>query len=845
MTATASRPPLLALLSGAFYLVLTLLPDSSTAVLSWPWVLIWQVGLFCPVFWLLTEVGRSRRWVWLGQGWDWLVGGGILGLGLAAMTAVYPHQARWYTIAAFCGLATLYALNHWLNATDLPGSDLTEKQARRDRLLTGQGYLGIAFVVVSLGLWATQTWLPELQRLQQIQQQFGVSLPFTFGTLQNRNWAPIGHQNYVAGYLTLILPLFAGLGLTQHHRRWLWGGAVGLGLLDLYTTTSRAGWVGLMVAAIAVLSPFLLGKAKMALSRQTLVGATLGGLGAIGLLLYSTGRIQALLRGTSVGALPGELLFRLINITAGGAMGWQRPLTGQGLGSVPLLYQSFRPMWAGREAELVFQLHSTPLQLWAELGVIGVALGLGIAALLMRTWWQHRDRLSCLTHSLFVALLAYMVQGLADYQLDLICISGLIIVLLAAIAAELQTLHSGNTSRIVSVARPIPAIGVGLLLAVILMVLPFHRAWMLSNQGFLALAQVESAKTPDDRNRMLNQFVQSLTQAHQIAPWEPYYPYQLGWVLGDMGLKQSDRSLIDSALQWFKTGNQIVPTQEFGQSNLGWLLLNTDPKAAQAAFQQAARLIPAKPGVFYGLGMSLLYQNRVDLGINAIAIDMVRDPTLITSPQWQTPQQKTLYEQLLRRTEAIYGELIDRAPNPIFMRYLRACRSGLRWWMGNMSAAREDANAVQDPLLTAILDLQDGKSVNWQALPEDASKYAIAAWLNPTERDRYLHQAWIQAQGAAPPREVMAELRATMDRSKTLTEWLRQNAVANSNRKLRLGFNVLSRHTDGINPKDFLNEVNNVPMTVFFSTIMQSMIYFPELDQGLQELRSSLLQSIT
>jgi uncharacterized protein involved in response to NO len=833
----APRLPLIALLAGVFYLLFTLLPDSSTTVLSWPWVLIWQVGLICPYLWLLQQLVQTRRWIWLGQGLDGLIGLGILGLGVSAIVAPYPRQAGWHTWIALCLVAALYALTQWLTP------------ARRIKLLTWQGYLGLAFILVSLGLWTTQTWWSELSRLQQIQQQFGVSLPFDFGALQNRNWAPLGHQNYVAGYLTLILPLFAGLALTQSGRqRWLWCGGLALGLLDLYTTTSRAGWLGLMVAAIVTAIGYVTQTQKIKLSRPGLLLGVGGLLGVPLLLLWGTGRLQTLFQPTTVSSTSGDFVFRSITWATGWAMGWQQPFTGQGLGSVPLLYQKFRPVWAGREAELVFQLHSTPAQLWAELGAIGLLLMLGITIWLLSRWWQDRHHQSPLIHSLFAALLAYGIQSLTDYQLDLICISGVIILYIAAIALEptiITTLQTTLEPRpAINISPIVPAFGMGLLLALLFFLVPINRAWMLSSQGFIALAQVESAKTPDDRNAALDQFVQNLTQAHQLVPWEAYYPYQLGWVLGDIG-RQGDRPRFEQALPWFTVGNQLAPNQEFGHSNLGWLLLTGDPKAAQQAFQQAAQLVPAKRGVFYGLGMSLLYQGNVDLAVNAIALDLLRDPAFLTSLVWQAKAPQLFYTQVSRRLEALYTDLMGKTANERFIRYLRACRGGLRWWTDNLSGAREDAMAAQDTRLLTLLDLSEGKSVDWQTLPEDASKYAIAAWLNPAERDRHLQKAWILAQNTAPPSALISELRTAMDQSKTLTQWLRENAVSKPDRRRRLGFNVLSRHTDGVNPQDFFTEVNNVPMDLFFSTILQSMIYFPDLDMALQELRSDLFSQLS
>ena len=95
---------------------------------------------------------------------------------------------------------------------------------------------------------------------------------------------------------------------------------------------------------------------------------------------------------------------------------------------------------------------------------------------------------------------------------------------------------------------------------------------------------------------------------------------------------------------WLRQGIQSSPNQEFGYTSLAWLLLNREPKAASHAFAQSAQLVPAKRGVFYGLGLSLLAQGQSELAIAAMTLEALRDPILLTSPIWKLPELKPLYE---------------------------------------------------------------------------------------------------------------------------------------------------------------------------------------------------------
>ncbi|MGH2413182.1 MAG: O-antigen ligase family protein, partial [Microcystaceae cyanobacterium] len=147
LPASDSQPSegrLLALLAACCYILFTLVPDSHSLMVKWPWVAIWQIGLLCPVFWLLWRFWQQRSLLFLGSGLDWCVGLIVIGLFISSVFAEFPNQARWYAWAAFCLLAALYALNDWLDSSE-----------RRYGLLIAQGYLGLAFILVSLSLWTT------------------------------------------------------------------------------------------------------------------------------------------------------------------------------------------------------------------------------------------------------------------------------------------------------------------------------------------------------------------------------------------------------------------------------------------------------------------------------------------------------------------------------------------------------------------------------------------------------------------------------------------------------------------------------------------------------------------
>src|SRR6476469_2575056 len=97
-----SKGSLLGLLVACFYVLFTLLPDSNTLVVSWPWVFLWQVGLACLPLWLLWMVWHRQEFLWQGNGLDAIAGLTVIGLVASATVAEFPVQARWYAWAALC-----------------------------------------------------------------------------------------------------------------------------------------------------------------------------------------------------------------------------------------------------------------------------------------------------------------------------------------------------------------------------------------------------------------------------------------------------------------------------------------------------------------------------------------------------------------------------------------------------------------------------------------------------------------------------------------------------------------------------------------------------------------------
>lgn len=435
------------------------------------------------------------------------------------------------------------------------------------------GFFSVA-LLASLGLWASR--LPG-RPLAEIANA--------------RNPFPLGHSNYTAGLALLALPWLAilawrarGLG------RKVWAAASLLALAMLFTSGSRGGLLGLGAIAIATLV-----LAPIATRKKIIVAIACA---VIGLLLaLAHPRTRAMFARPDPSAEPNlSNVQRTAMLTAGWRMGLDRPLLGWGPGTTPLVYPRYRASLEGG-AENVLQLHSAPAQLWAELGTPGLLCAL---ALLTLGFFASRS----ISHSLIDkrsgdfatpevrqcqlmddslvaaaagALAGYGAFSLTDWQLD-VPVFGFTV---AAFAAYLARPSAQPTTPLAS-----RAIGGATLLTLAIVVL---------------LGQADP--TPELNVRALS--------------------------LG------RDPAHADEAGALLRQSLALNPDQEIAHFNLGWLLLTRDPADAEKHFLAAARLVPDKGGVYFGLGLARLNQNRRADAARALALECLNDPAFLASPWWR------------------------------------------------------------------------------------------------------------------------------------------------------------------------------------------------------------------
>ncbi len=778
LTPTTGR--LLVFLGALVHVVFTLLPDSSSWAVLFPWILIWQSGLLAFVVVALLLLFRRSPFFLLGSQLDWGVGLFFASLCISTIFARFPQHGLWYSLIGFGFIAVTYVLNNHLNHSD--------SVDRLLRLLRFQALLSLVLVIESLGLWIFTTLKPELERLEALRGA-GVNLPYDFSDIQLRNWAPFGHQNYTAGFLILALPLFVNMAITLPRQKWLWISAIALSLIDLYTTSSRGGFLALILLVIYAIAILLF--RKIIPRSQVFLGA-LGASGLVAVAVIFNNRLQSLFLNLFSGS--GELAFRQVTIETGWRMGLDHWLTGAGAGSAFLMFQQYRPAWGAKISEWIFQLHNTPIQIWAELGILGIlaliwSVGFTIYLFIRLhsspTWRSHYQH-QVFTYTTFGSLLAYIIFSLTDYQLDVFGVSAIVLITWLSLVhigqvhlAERQALWQFEQLR-----QILTLVITGCAIAAIIWLFPVNRAWQLSSIGFRALA----ANQPQI-------FETNLTEAYNLAPWEPYYSLQLGYTMTNYARQNKNLKLLELGQSWLEKGIKANPEQEFGYSASAWINIQKQNwVTAERQFRRALELSPNRRDPHFGLAISLFEQNKIDQGLNILAQEFTKYPSFATSPLWDLPQWQKLYPQILAK--------MPGKKSPI-----------LSWWLAKTEAETNQAIATlatQGGNIKILANALENKPIQFQE-PATSLTLAINAWKNPSQRKPLLTRAWAIATQNIPDQSsqvIVDALVKRMETAKSFDRWLRDPVKADSplllrSSTFRQGFSVNSRHVDGGVPQDF------------------------------------------
>jgi hypothetical protein len=108
----------------------------------------------------------------------------------------------------------------------------------------------------------------------------------------------------------------------------------------------------------------------------------------------------------------------------------------------------------------------------------------------------------------------------------------------------------------------------------------------------------------------------------------------------------------------------LNPDQEIAHFNLGWLLLVPDPVKAEQHFLAAARLVPDKGGVYFGLGLARLNQGRRPDAARALALECINEPRFLASPWWTVSEISALRDAATAEYSAILTRILADPGSP-------------------------------------------------------------------------------------------------------------------------------------------------------------------------------------
>ncbi len=637
---------------GAFYLLFLWLDFSYMNMTRWPWAPILSFGLLAAAGWGIWQLRRlDRPFRGLGNGLDWAALLWVIALVASTVFSHVPPRSHWYLVMALSYIAGLYALSNWL--------DSKKKIENLIVFLVGSS---LFFSCNSSFQYIFKKWLPY--------QGKNIDPGLMVNTF------PLGHQNFVAGFLILTLPVAIGVAFYyKDWRRWLGITATSMGLIVMVSTGSRGGFLGLGAALVlsiifALLIDWSWKKAKLG------IGALLVLLSLVAILINLNGnfhyRIMAIFTGQDLNILSRNWAWAV------GYREWQdNPWFGVGIGANPYTFEQYQQgMKQYPWSQMVFQqLHNSWIQTGAELGSLGQIAILITLGILIQIVWKlyHSSKLNTLLIAVLCGLVGYGAISLTDYQLEVPAISMTLLILgslAASLSQHLQVVDSWSKG----IRKASALLSLSSLAAAVAFLIPIHRALYESNEGFAAYQKGD-----------LPSFYDHLVKAVALNVDDAYYPLQLSLVMQKQGLLQQNSKRQEEyyergAFWGEKAARRLRITYTY--ENTGWAYIHLQKyEEAEKFFRETLEINPtSKNSAYLGLAASLLKQeSKKEEGIAALAKYLFMNPEFFRDETWEngnslpsyflpaTDKLLTLYNKMLSK----YPEDIDLLYNKAMVYYVR------------------------------------------------------------------------------------------------------------------------------------------------------------------------------
>lgn len=728
----STKGKLLGSICIALLLTFSWIPNSYSASVSWPWILLWQTAFLLAGAWCIWTLRQfSIPFRFLGYGLDWIVIAALFVATISALQSDFKVVGLWNALLLSNYAVTLYISVHWLR-----------NGLSRHFLWLITAISGFVTSVIGIAFWqpSPEMWLSN-----------------NFNTALRNSW-PLGHHNFVGGYELLTFPIVLSFfWFYTGWRRYLSAIAAAIVAFSLYISGSRGALVGAIAMVVVFGSAFLIRRRKN-LSKRSLIAVTCVLL-AVAFLVFSNPRMRTLFslsvspEANSITATTalsdGPARDRIFMLQATQNILSVRPMFGVGPGNLSRVYNLYRPTDAGTGLDLVQQMHNMPAQILSELGIIGFTtyiawlIGLTKIGIKLKQKIQKRDQyIFC---GITASFLGYAVSSLTDYQLENIGISMTLLVMTASLI-NLGDEYIDSSSATLVLSHKHRRV---LSLCILAVTCASLQIWLRFDAGLYL------AKAASNNIRMGNIVAadNNWSKASSLVPWDPTYAVlaaeQLVSIKKGAANLEDKKELTKSALEYLESTTQSAPNDPWFNQNLATLAIeNNDPKKAEWYALRASQLFPRNHSlVYYTLGLSYLEQNLTEKAVTAFSLEALAKPSFLFTDLWSTEPFIDLLPAVVNKILDSYHQILSET-NTLSAQYrwIHEQLSLLSWWYhkpltdNDISTLRPVAKTLVEigrnpELAKEIIDEQQKTDSDNRAL------LLLRAWLSPEEHlDSFLEK---------------------------------------------------------------------------------------------------------
>ena len=542
------------------------------------------------------------------------------------------------------------------------------------------------------------------------------------------------------------------------------------------------------------------------------IGACLLALGIVVLITLSNPRVQRIVKISSPSndtsvvefRVDGQSRDRIFMLQAAVNIFKHRPLLGVGVGNMSRVYNLYRPIETGVGASNVQQLHNTPVQIFGELGLAGLAVFylwfIGWLAYLWSRVYRKltqfraprlrsstrrgsgstearrsrplRDR--CLLYGLGSGFLAYGVSSLTDYQLENISLSSVLIILIVFLIQLADSCQLTEESWLNNYTRRWMSLGIiTVLISSLLLWIPVTWAMKLtaSAENKFRQGDIETGYT-------------QLSSAANLVPWDVTYNLIAGFkTLKIRDNIQADKDpqlykeLTELSLQHFQQVVKAAPNDAPFNNMLGMLYRDMgDRDSAILHFRRAIQLQPRNGSYsYYLLGREYLLQNQADKAITALSLQGLIEPRFLMSDIWSESIFKQVQDPVFQETLNLFSSLLEQLPvdhsiyQSIYEKYILLC-----WW--NKKPVDNLKEKLLRPIVRALILAESEPEVALEIIEnqiKDSSNpdpfLLLGSWLKPQQ---YLTNYLQTKSGVSLETIHIKKLKETANQNLPLRVWL-------------------------------------------------------------------------